>query len=70
MIVAYPVHTRGWAAEGNARRRVDGDGEIVRSRGRKKIVNPSSAADFTSVAGEKSGRRIAKVKEALWAHMR
>jgi hypothetical protein len=60
-IVAYLVHTQGWAAEGNARYRVNEDGEIVRSQGRKKNVNPSSAAaDFESATGEKSGQRIAQ----------
>jgi hypothetical protein len=60
-IVAYLVHTQGWAAEGNARYRVNEDDEIVRSQGRKKIVNPSSAAaDFESATGEKSGQRIAQ----------
>jgi hypothetical protein len=60
-IVAYLVHTQGWAAEENARYRVNEDGEIVRRQDRKKIVNPSSAAaDFESATGEKSGQRIAQ----------
>ena len=62
-IVAYLVHTQGWAAEGNARYRVNQDGEIVRNMARKVPMNPSSEAmDFENATGEKSAQRIAQEK--------
>ena len=62
-IVAWLVHAQGWDAEGNARYRVNQDGEIVRNMVRKEAVKPSSkAADFESATGEKSAQRIAQEK--------
>lgn len=64
-IVALLVHKQGWAAENNARYRVNQDGEVVRNAGGKKVVKPSSAAaDFESATGEKSAQRIAQE----WGH--
>jgi hypothetical protein len=60
-IAALLVHKQGWAAEANARYRVEQNGEIVRNQQRKGIVNPASAAeDFESASGEKSAQRIAQ----------
>jgi len=62
-IVAYLVHTQGWAAEKNARYRVNQDGEIVRNNQRKEIVKPRpGATDFEHATGEKSAQRIAQEK--------
>jgi hypothetical protein len=61
-IVAYLVHKQGWAAEKNARYRVNQDGEIVRNQ-RKEIVKPRpGATDFEHATGEKSAQRIAQEK--------
>lgn len=76
-IVAFLVHKQGWAAENDARYRVNQDGEIVRNMGRKEIVKPSSAAeDFESATGEKSAQRIAQERghgiiknAASWAEL-
>ena len=59
-IVAWLVHSQGWAAEANARYRVNEAGEIVRNAGKATARPSSEAMDFESATGEKSAQRIAQ----------
>jgi hypothetical protein len=60
-IVALLVHKQGWAAEENARYRVNDKGEIVRNPGGKGLVKPRPEAEhFESATGEKSAQRVAQ----------
>jgi hypothetical protein len=53
------VHKQGWAAEENARYRVNEKGEIVRNRSREVMKLTPKAEHFENATGEKSALRIA-----------
>lgn len=60
-IIAEIEHRQGWAAQMNARYRVNGQGHVVKNLQRREQMKPKpKAEDFENATGEKSAMRIAQ----------
>ncbi len=60
-IIAEIEHRQGWAAQMNARYRVNGQGHVVKNLQRREQMKPKpKTEDFENATGEKSAQRIAQ----------